>query len=91
MSQKTFSISAKKLINKLNKEVAEKPPEFVELRILLLKERIKERSLIRYVIETNIDHDLPKDYKICMRDEVKNHSIAIREYKQEITKLKKQI
>ena len=60
------------------------------VRVELLKERIKERALIIYVLESALldnEPKVPKPYKVCMKDEIDNHKAAIADYEEEIKKL----
>lgn len=61
--------------------------------ILLLGARMEERRLIIYVLESALmdEPKLPKEYKLCMKDEIKNHKAAIADYKKEYLQLKKKI
>jgi hypothetical protein len=60
-----------------------------EIQKLILDAKISERALIIYVIESDIsDNNYPGAYKLALKDEVKNHKIAIKEYKLELKKIK---
>lgn len=56
---------------------------------LILNTQIKERALIVYVIQSDLmDNNYPKEYKLALKDEIKNHKIAIKEYKQSLKQIK---
>ncbi len=59
-------------------------------QILVLETLIKERALIIYVIQSDLmDNNYHKEYKLALKDEIKNHKTAIKEYKAALRKLKK--
>jgi hypothetical protein len=62
-------------------------------QILVLETLISERALIIYVIESDLmDNKLvSKDYKMALKDEIKNHKLAIKGYKSDLKKLKSKI
>lgn len=60
-------------------------------QILILKTRINERALIIYTIESAIADDgdtWHDEYKLACEDEIKNHKLALQEYKEGLEKLK---
>lgn len=60
-------------------------------QILILKTRIEERLLIVYTDESAImdfGNVFPKEYIKALRDEIKNHRAIIKEYREELKKLK---
>jgi hypothetical protein len=60
-----------------------------EIQKLILDARMSERALIIYVIQSDLaDNNYPGAYKLALKDEVKNHKIAIKEYRSELKKLK---
>lgn len=62
-----------------------------EEQILVLETQIKERALIVYVISSDLmDNSYPKPYTLALKDELRNHKAAIKEYKQELKSIKKQ-
>lgn len=61
-----------------------------EEQILVLETQIKERALIVYIIKSDLmDSSYPKPYVMALKDEVRGHNIAIKEYKQSLKELKK--
>jgi hypothetical protein len=63
----------------------------IEERKLVLDTLIAERSLIIYVIQSDISDNkslYPKEYTRALRDEIKNHKTALQEYKKGLNKLK---
>lgn len=61
-----------------------------EQQKLIVETQIKERALIIYVIQSDLmDFVHPKEYRAALKDEIKNHKLAIKEYKQELKKLNK--
>lgn len=61
-----------------------------EEQILVLETQIKERALIIYVEESALaDEIFPEDYQKALKDEIYNHQEIIKEYQEELKKLKK--
>lgn len=59
-------------------------------RILILETQIAERALIVYVIKSDLtDSAYPRPYVLALKDEIKNHNSAIKEYKRDLKELKK--
>ena len=58
-------------------------------QILVLETQIKERALIIYVIKSDLmDSSYPKPYILALKDEIKGHNMAIKEYKTSLKEIK---
>jgi hypothetical protein len=65
-------------------------PLTVNEQRLVLETQIKERLLIIYVIQSDLnDCNYPKPYILALKDEIRNHKAAIKDYKHELKLLKK--
>lgn len=59
-------------------------------QVLVLETQIKERALIVYVIKSDLmDSSYPRPYMLALKDEIRNHNSAIKDYKQSLKELKK--